>query len=290
MIHSKKSVGYLTLPAIVLSCVVVLIPMILTIVVAFTDWNGVASLNTLNFTGLTNFKELFSDKVFGTAFENNVRWTLIYLVVPVCIGLFAAALLIGRTKTRTAYQVLFLIPYVLAPAVNGMLWLYIILNPVAGVLGFLKKMGLGVFNPLSRLNTALYAVSAIDIWHYWGYLTVIYLAALRQTSVDQIEAAQIEGCTTVQVFRYVYFPSIKPTFRLMWIMIMITSFKTFDYVWLLTQGGPAHGTEMLGTYAYKLAYSMFQTGKAASVSLIMGVFGMIVSSLYTFLSRKEENV
>lgn len=286
----KRSVGYLVLPALALSAVVVLLPMLLTVVVAFTDWNGVANLEELHFIGIRNFQELFGDTDFRTSFVNNVLWTTIYLTVPVCIALFIAALLLGRKKSRTVYQVLFLIPYVLAPAINAMVWLYIIFNPVAGVLGFLKKAGIGAFNPLSNRSTALYAVAGIDIWHYWGYLTVVYLAALRQTPVDQIEAAEVMGCNAGQIFRYVYFPNIRPTFRLLLIMIMITSFKSFDYVWLLTQGGPAHATEMLGTYAYKLSYSMFQAGKAAAVSLIMGTFGLIMSSLYTALSRKEDSL
>lgn len=283
----KKSVGYLVLPAVCLSTCMVLVPMILTVIVAFTDWNGVSSLRELNFVGLGNYRELFSDKVFWSAFTNNVAWTTIYLTIPVCIGLFTAALLLGRKKTRNAYQVLFLIPYVLAPAVNAMLWLNIILNPISGVLGYLKSLGWNVFNPLSNMDTALFAVAGVDIWHYWGFLTVVYLAALRQTPVDQVEAAELDGCSAVQMFRYIYYPNIRSTFRLMLIMIMITSFKTFDYVWLLTQGGPAHATEMLGTYAYKFAYSMFQTGKAAAVSLFMGVFGMAASSLYTYLSQKD---
>lgn len=286
----KKSIGYLSAPALLLSMLMVVVPTILTVIVAFTDWNGVASLQNLHFVGLQNYRELFTNDVFWQSFTNNLAWTMIYLTVPVCIGMFTAALLLGRKKTRSAYQVLFLIPYVLAPAVNAMLWLNIMFNPMSGVLGYLKGLGLPLFNPLSNMNTALYAVAGVDIWHYWGFLTVVYLAAMRQTPTDQIEAAEVMGCNAVQVFRYVYYPNMRATFRLMLIMIMITSFKTFDYVWLLTQGGPAHATEMLGTYAYTLAYSMFQTGKAAALSLFMGVFGMAASGLYTFLSRKEESL
>ena len=84
--------------------------------------------------------------------------------------------------------------------------------------------------PLGNIHTALYAVAAVDIWHFWGFLTVVYLAALRQTPVEQIEAALVEGANGWQVFRYVYLPSIKSTIQLMWVMIIIFSFLTFDYV------------------------------------------------------------
>ena len=94
-----------------------------------------------------------------------------------------------------------------------------------------------------------------------GYLTVIYLAALRQTPTDQVEAARIDGCNGWQLFRYIYLPNIKSTVNLMFVMIVIGSFLAFDYVKLLTGGGPAHSTEVLGTYAYSFAFSEMKVGK-----------------------------
>lgn len=289
MKRKKRSKAYLLVwPALLLSIVLIMVPGLLTIVVSFTDWNGVASLNDLNFVGLQNFQEVFSNKVFWKSFYNNLEWTAIYLTIPVAISVFVAALLINRKHTRSLYQVLFLIPYVLAPAVNAMLWKSIIFNPSAGMVGWLRKMGYAASSPLGSMDSALFAVAAVDIWHYWGYLAIVYLASMRQTPDDQIEVARVMGCNALQVFRYVYYPNMRATFRLMFIMIMITSFLTFDYVWLLTSGGPAHATEMLSTYAYSLAYSTYQTGKAAVVSLFAGGFGMIASCFYTALSRKEE--
>lgn len=289
MKRKKRSKAYLLVwPALLLSIVLIMVPGLLTIVVSFTDWNGVASLNDLNFVGLQNFQEVFSNKVFWKSFYNNLEWTAIYLTIPVAISVFVAALLINRKHTRSLYQVLFLIPYVLAPAVNAMLWKSIIFNPSAGMVGWLRKMGYAASSPLGSMDSALFAVAAVDIWHYWGYLAIVYLASMRQTPDDQIEVARVMGCNALQVFRYVYYPNMRATFRLMFIMIMITSFLTFDYVWLLTSGGPAHATEMLSTYAYSLAYSTYQTGKAAAVSLFAGGFGMIASCFYTALSRKEE--
>ena len=289
MKRKKRSKAYLLVwPALLLSIVLIMVPGLLTIVVSFTDWNGVASLNDLNFVGLQNFQEVFSNKVFWKSFYNNLEWTAIYLTIPVAISVFVAALLINRKHTRSLYQVLFLIPYVLAPAVNAMLWKSIIFNPSAGMVGWFRKMGYAASSPLGSMGSALFAVAAVDIWHYWGYLAIVYLASMRQTPDDQIEVARVMGCNALQVFRYVYYPNMRATFRLMFIMIMITSFLTFDYVWLLTSGGPAHATEMLSTYAYSLAYSTYQTGKAAVVSLFAGGFGMIASCFYTVLSRKEE--
>ena len=102
----KRSVGYLVLPALGLSALAVFLPMLLTIIVSFTDWNGVANLKELNFIGLRNFTEIFADEVFIKAFVNNVLWTTIYLSIPVCIALFAAVLLLGRKIARISFKLL----------------------------------------------------------------------------------------------------------------------------------------------------------------------------------------
>jgi raffinose/stachyose/melibiose transport system permease protein len=151
----------------------------------------------------------------------------------------------------------------------------------------LRDYGFPIRSPLGNLNTALYTVATVDIWHYWGFLTVVYLAALRQTPYDQVEAAMVEGANGWQLFRHVYFPSIRPTVQLMFVMIIIFSFMTFDYIYLLTGGGPAHATEMLSTYAYTFAFMTFQFGKASAVGLMMSLFGLLASFLYVWLSRKD---
>lgn len=283
----RKPMNYLLIaPALLISVSIIIVPAALTFIMSFTDWNGISS--DINFIGTQNFIELFADPVFTKSIFNNVRWMVMFLTVPVLIAMLAAMFLLNKKKSRSMYQVMFLVPYVLAPAVNAMLWSNIIFNPLVGVFGYLKSIGLNLGAPLTSMQGAIYACAAVDIWHYWGYLTVIYLAALRQTPGDQIEAAKVEGCNKWQLFRYVYFPNMKSTFKLMYVMIIIFSFLAFDYIKLLTGGGPANSTEVLGTYAYTFAFSAFQVGKASAVGLFMSFFGMIASVIYTKLSKNEE--
>jgi raffinose/stachyose/melibiose transport system permease protein len=263
----------------------VLLPGILTAVAAFTNWDGLGLHPA--WVGFANLREIFTDPVFLKSLGDNFIWMALFLTIPVAIGLLTAMLLLRRKRSRTVYQVIFLIPYVLAPITNAVLWLNIIYNPISGVVGFIRNHGWNIDNPLASVHTAIYAVASVDIWHFWGFLTVVYLAALRQTPLDQVEAALVEGANGWQVFRYVYLPSIKPTLQLMWVMIVIFSFLAFDYVFLLTQGGPANSTEMLSTYAYTAAFSAFQFGKAAAVGLVMSGFGLISSFLFVWLSRKD---
>jgi len=275
----------LTLPAILLSGLVVFAPAVYTFYAAFTDWNGVGK--SMNWIGLENFQVLFNDKVFWQALTNNFKWTLIFITIPVVVGMLSAVLLARRSKGRNFFQTVYLIPYVLAPVTNALIWANMIFSPSGGVFGYLRRQGFSVSSPIGDMKTALYGVAFVDMWHYWGFLAIVYLAALRQTPVDQIEAAQIEGVGGWQLFWQVYMPNISPTIKMMFVFIIIYSFLTFDYVYLLTGGGPAHATEMLSTYAYSMAFNTFKFGRAAAVALVMSFFGAIAAFFYTYLSRKE---
>ena len=114
--RSKINWNYLLIaPALIISVCVILVPGIMTVVYSFTDWNGLSP--DINFIGLQNYQELFHDNVFFIAIKNNFIWAIMFLTIPVVIGMLSAMLLLSRKKTRSIYQVAFLIPYVLAPSV-----------------------------------------------------------------------------------------------------------------------------------------------------------------------------
>jgi raffinose/stachyose/melibiose transport system permease protein len=282
----REALGHygLLAPALVLSVTVVLIPAVATLATAFTDWNGVSA--SPEFIGVRNFTELLGDDLFWMSTMHNVVWTLLFLTIPVIMGMGAAILLLRRPRSRGMYQVIFLLPYVLAAVTNAMVWLNMVYNPIGGLIGYLRGFGLDIGSPLASMETALYGVAAVDIWHYWGFLTVVYLSALRQTPAELVEAATLDGANGWQLFWHIYIPSIRNTIALMYVLIFIFSFLAFDYVYMMTQGGPANSTEMLSTFAYGLAFSTFQFGKAAAVGLIMGVFGLIGSFVYAYFTRK----
>lgn len=228
-IQQKIPYYLLMAPAVILSVCVILIPSITTIVSSFTDWNGISS--DMNFVGASNYAELIGDSVFGKALTNNIKWMIMYLTVPVLLALAASMCLLKQKKGRSVFQVIFLLPYVIAPIANALIWLNMIYSPVTGLFGFLKNV-LGwswISSPLTSTDSALVGVAVVDIWHYWGYLAVVFLSALRQTPSDYIEAATVDGCNGWQLFRYVYFPSMLPTFKLMMALIVIQSFLQFDY-------------------------------------------------------------
>jgi len=175
----------------------------------------------------------------------------------------------------------------MSPIANVSMWRFIIFDPISGVVSLVHRHVPAITDPLGSPSAAFYAVAAVDMWHFWGYLAVIFLAAMRQTPHEQLEAAHLEGANGWQIFRHVTLPSILPTIALMVAMVTIFSFLTFDYVYLLTSGGPAHSTEMLSTLAYGAAFRTFEFGKAAAIALFMSLFGLLASFVYVWMSRES---
>lgn len=273
---------YFAVPALLLSASVVIVPGILTFLTSFTEWDGVSEPYWI---GTENFTMLLEDGAFWRAILNNLRWMAVFLTVPIGLGLLVASILLNKKKSQAIFQVIILIPYVLSPVANTMIWANMVFDPISGVLKVVNGW-LPVPNPLVDPSMALYAVASVNIWNFWGYLAVIFLASMRQIPEEQLEAAQIEGANGWQVFRFVTLPNILPTLALMLVMCTIFAFLNFDYVYLMTGGGPAHSTEMLSHLAYSFAFKTFEVGKAAAVSVFISIFGLLASCVYVWLNRR----
>lgn len=272
------------LPTLLINVVIIAIPALLTVVLAFFEWDGIS---TPAFVGLDNFRALWDDSVFWTALSNNIIWTLIFLTVPIAMGLLAATMMLVARRGSTFFQVVYFLPVIIATAITGRIWQGMIYSPITGVAGLLQRMGIDVSNPLAETSTALYGIATVDLWHWWGFLCVIFFAALRQVPTEQIEAARVEGATFAQTIRYVLLPGIRPTITLMMIMTVIWSFLVFDFVYILTQGGPAFSSEVLSTFAYRSAFYDLAVGKAAAISVVISLFGLAATVFYIRAQAKE---
>ena len=271
-------------PSLLINVVIILIPAVLTLGLAFCNWDGVSAPV---FSGLANFRALADDGVFWHALWNNICWTLIFLTVPIAMGLLAAVMLLVARRGRTILQVIFFLPVIIATVITARVWQGMIFNPVSGVLGFLQHHGIGIDNPLASTSRALFGVATVDLWHWWGFLAVIFFAALRQVDVSQIEAAKLDGARLWQLVWHVLLPAIRPTVALMMIMTVIWSFLVFDFVYILTQGGPAFSSEVLSTLAYRNAFYDLDVGRAAATAIVISVFGLVATVFYIRLQARE---
>jgi raffinose/stachyose/melibiose transport system permease protein len=142
------------------------------------------------------------------------------------------------------------------------------------------------FPIFGKKETALYAVAFVDNWHFWGFLLVLYLAAMSAVDPVLYEVARLDGATRFQQFRFVTLPSIRPTLVFTLLMILIWSGTIFDYVFMLTQGKPAHASEVMGTYLYNQAFSRFDAGYGAAIGVMMTLWVAFAVGGFVFLRRR----
>jgi raffinose/stachyose/melibiose transport system permease protein len=265
------------LPAVLINVAIILVPAVLTLAAAFVAWDGVG---VPAWAGLSNFQRMGDDPVFWSALSNNVVWTLIFLSVPIAMGIIMAAALLVAPRGRLIVQSIIFLPRILAVAVIGRIFQGMIFSPATGVLAWLNGHGLSLSDPLADPDRSLYAVAAVDIWHWWGFLAIVFLAAMRQVGIEQIEAARLDGAGFFALLRHVLLPGISPTLTLMLILTIIWSFQVFEFIYIVTRGGPAYGSEVLATLAYRHAFLESDVGQAAAVACVMSLFGLCATAVY----------
>src|SRR5260221_6233755 len=271
-------------PVLLLNLIVIIIPSIAAVYIAFTKWSG---YGIPTFIGLENIQNLLKDPVFFKALGNNLLWTAMFLTIPVTMGLLGAYLLAGIKRGQTVYRIIFFIPYVVASVVNAQLWRYLF-DPRFGIGVLLSQYGITFLDTpvLGNRATALFAVAFVDGWHFWGFLVVVYLSAMVAVDPELYEVARLDGATRFQQFRFVPLPSIRPPLVFTLLMITIWSSLVFDYVYILTGGGPARSSEVMGTYLYDAAFKRFDVGYAAAIGLIMSVWVALAVGMFVYLRRR----
>jgi raffinose/stachyose/melibiose transport system permease protein len=278
------------LPALTLNIAVMFIPAVCTVLLSFTEWNG---LGVPVIIGIRNFTTFFRERNFFIAMMNTLKWMAFFLTVPFIMSLLMAVILLFKEKSRTFLQSLFFIPNIISPVIICSIFSAMIFHPRSGILGFINNRQLLPFtliNPITNVKTSIWACMFVDNWHYWGFLTVIFFAAMRQVDENMIEAAEIDGAGFLRKMFFVILPSIKSNILFMVLMTIIWTFLTFDYIWILTGGGPANSSEMLSTLAYRLSFYSHEIGRGAAASLTMSILAGMVILIYVLLQIKEDTV
>jgi raffinose/stachyose/melibiose transport system permease protein len=281
----RKIVPWLfVLPILLINLAVVAGPALSSVYYSMTKWNGIGAPQ---WVGLQNFQTLFIDPGFHHAFLNNVIWLAMFLTIPIAMGLFAASLLAPVRRGALFYRMLLFVPYVLPSVITAALWRGL-LSPDRGIPALLTDLGLPGFDKafLGDPDTVLPAIAFVDNWHWWGFLMVLFLASMQNIPADLYESARLDGANRWQEFRDVTLPGIRPMVVFMILMTTIWSFLTFDYIWILTQGGPARASEVLSVLVFKEAFRNFNAGYAAAIGLTMSFFVGCVIAVFQILRRR----
>lgn len=260
-------------PALVFYLIFWISPVLMSFFYGLTNWSG---LGDYDFVGLDNFKFLIKE---GTLF-NSMRNTIIYAVIVVVWGnlqaLALALLLNMKLKARGAFRTIFYIPALFSTIVVAFIWSYVY-APYYGMLyEVLGKVGIGEnLNLLGSTSTALIAVAFVETWKTSGTMTIIYLAGLQNIPEEVMESARIDGCSAWQSTIRVKIPMLANTITINVMLGLINGFKSFDYVFALTGGGPGTSSSTLMYSIYKMAFMEGQFGKAEALAAVAFIFILV---------------
>ena len=277
--------------ALVLFGVFVLLPSVLGLGFAFTDWNSYSS--DLNWVGLDNFAAIFDpNSTYFSAIENTVLFTVATIILKTVIGLALAVLLTSGVR-RFAYlfRAIIYLPAVLPMVAVGIVFKSV-LDPDAGMLNTtLRFVGLGGLAQqwLTDISLALWSVIGVDTWKGAGYIMVILIAGLLVIPRDYYEAASIDGATGWQAFRYITLPLLRPVLAVTTVLNLLYGLRVFDIVYVLTNGGPGYATSTVYSTVFD-AFSLGQWGVATALSSVFVVVGVILSFVVLRVLRQSEAV
>lgn len=268
-------------------CVFTLVPMCIAIALSFCSWDGVHSVE---FIGLSNYLALLGDKTFKHSFVNTIVYAVGTVPLTLVCSLGLAMLLNQNVKCRNFFRTVSFFPYVASLVAVAAVWNCIFSPSMGPVNMLLAKLGVeNLPRWAAGKDTAMLTVILFSVWKNMGYYMVIYLAGLQGTNPELEEAAELDGANKWQIFWNVTLPQLRPTTFFVVIMLTIASFKVFDQMYMITQGGPGDATNTLVYYIYNVAFvNTPKYGYASAVAMVLFALVLVVT-LVQFKGSSGEN-
>ena len=267
----KLNIFIFLLPGLFLFIGVLIAPIIMSGYYSFFDWGGPGRV--AEYIGLGNYKELFTSNSisFLKALGNALLLALFSVGIQLPLSLLLALKLGKKIPGERAFLSIYFIPVLISTVVIGQLWLKIY-NPDYGVLNMgLRAVGLGDWTRvwLGDKKAALWAAFVPILWQYVGYHMLLMYAGVKGVPPELNEAAMIDGCTESQVNRYIVIPYIKPILRVSVIFAVTGSLKSFDLIYVLTNGGPFHATEVPSTLMINMLSKRNRYGMGSTIAVML---------------------
>lgn len=260
------AVPYL-LPALLIFTVFTYYPLVRVVYLSFTDSDMLSP--TPNFVGVQNYAQMFASREFWSSLGITAIFALGVTVLEVTLGMALAFLMNAPTRMQGLLRGAVFTPVVVSIAATAVVWQYL-LNPSAGPVNrTLEALGLPGSGWLSDPRTALASVILVAVWKGVGLPAVLFLSGLQAIPRELEEAAAIDGASRFQTARRITVPLLGPTTVVVFFISLVGTFQSYGLVLLLTQGGPAGSTNLLGYHIYQNAFSFFQMGFASALSVAL---------------------
>lgn len=286
---SDRQVGVLLiLPGLAVFAAIILYPFVDAILMSFTDRSMIYP--NYSWVGLDNYKKVFQDPYFGKTLWTTVLFVVGSTVLPYVLGMFWAVVLNQGFRGSEFLRGVTLVNWIVPGTAIGFLWSWIF-NGQYGILNSLLK-ALGILDTgiswLGQPGTALLCIIIARTWQMLPWYMAFLLGGLQSVSLEQVEAAHIDGANNLQTFFRVILPGMKQTALLIFVLGLIGNLQHFDLPWTMAQGGPARATTTLSIEVYTTAFKNWNMGKAATVGAIWAVILACFSSIYLRLNRDED--
>ncbi|MBO0334264.1 sugar ABC transporter permease [Sneathiella sp. CAU 1612] len=261
-------------------------PAIVTLVSSF--FSTPRGKRPAKFIGLENYQALINDEVFWQVIWNNLLYAMATIPISVAIALVMALWVNGKLHGLGFLRMAYFTPTVLPLIAVANIWLFFY-TPGFGLIDQIRNglFGLPDQNLLGQTDTVLWAVMAVAIWKEAGFFMIFYLAALQTIPPSLKEAADIEGASRWTFFRRIIFPLLMPTTLFVSVNAVINAFRLVDHIFVMTGGGPDNASTLLLFYIYEQAFKYWQTGYAATLTVVLlALLSILAIGQFFFLDRK----
>jgi ABC-type sugar transport system permease subunit len=267
---------------------ILIYPLGYSFVMSFYRWD--LSAPSQSFIGLSNYRDMLTNLGFQQSLRVQLIFSVITITVEVVAGIGVAVLVNGRLHGLRLARTLLLVPPMIAPAVVGLNFRWLFNGQYGLVNAALRFLGLPEAPWLSDPYWALASVMIADIWQNTPLLVLLFLAGLQSLPQDPIEAAKVDGASPWAIFRHITLPLMRPVIMIALMLRIIDTFRTFDVIWLMTQGGPGGATNLITVNAYLLAFQGGAFGHAAAVSYIALFLSLLLLGLLYGVPRARQKL
>jgi alpha-1,4-digalacturonate transport system permease protein len=275
----------LLLPTIIIFGLYLFYPAVNGLWISFTKWDGV---NPQQFIGLKNYIKLFSDQSFLSSFANTMFFTVVSVPAIFISALLLATLLTQKIKGSNFFRAAFYWPTMISTIIVGLSWRFL-LGEDFGVINYLLTVfGATPVKWLTNPRAAMAVVIFVTTWSLAGYYMVMFIAGIKAISETYYEAADIDGASFWQQYRYITLPLLKPTSLLVLVLSTVTVIKTYPLVFALTQGGPAGTTKFMVQLIQETGFEKNQMGYACAMTTILFVILAIITAVQFKLNQGGE--
>jgi multiple sugar transport system permease protein len=286
--RSRRQVRFLfVIPAAVFIALFSLFPLIQLVRMSMSDVTPATLGSSWNFTGLTNFVRGFAEGTFGTVFGNTVVFVGIVTVIGLLGGLASAIALRGSARGSGLLLGLMVFIWALPPVVNGSVWKFLLGN--TGL--FNSLFGLAGAAPVGYLydqHLALFSVAIVNSWAVVPFNALVFRAAILNIPAEIFEAAQLDGARPFQEIRHVIMPAVRPTTLVLTVLTVVYGFRSFDFIYVMTYGGPGTVTTTLPFLSYLQAFVRYDFGLGSATAVITVVLVTVLAVVYARSVRREE--